>query len=110
MSERLTLLALLGVDTLADAAEIWPRTTLLPGLGLSGSIEEPGDHVPVIDYLNTVLRFAAVRPGSATATVGLIAEVTIEPHPSPSRWSFVSCPISAFCCSRTRPRTPHGCS
>ncbi len=69
MSEPLTLLRLLGVETLAEAALKWPRATLLPGLGFDRQHRGTRRYEPLINYLNTVLRFAGcVRVRRVTAS------------------------------------------
>lgn len=82
----LSLLGLLGVTNLVDAATRWPRETFLPRLGLSATADDPHDYVPLLGYLDTVLRFVNVRPGAAGDSgggVGLVAEVVIDDHPDP---------------------------
>ena len=86
MAERLSLLGLMGVASVDEAAERWPRETFLPGLGISATFDDPSDYVPLIEYLDTVLTFVNVRPGAAgddVGAVGLVAEVVIDPHPAP---------------------------
>jgi hypothetical protein len=85
--ERLGLLGVLGAADVDEAAVRWPRATFLPGLGLSATIDDPADYVPLLAYLDTVLTFVNVRPGAAgddTGSVGLVAEVVIDPHPEPA--------------------------
>ncbi len=96
MSEPLTLFRLLGVANLSDAAERWPREGFLPGLGLSAGGEDAADYEPLLAYLNTVLSFAAVRPGSAADRVGVAAEVVIAPHPNPHPLVLRQLPDIAF--------------
>lgn len=103
MAARLTLLGLLGVTSLADAAEKWPREALLPDLGLSAGGDSPSEYEPLLEYLNTVLSFAAVRPGSAPDRVGLSAEVVIAPHPNPQPLVLRELPDLAFL---LRPNVP----
>lgn len=87
MAQRLSLLGLLGAVDLDEAAGRWPRTTFLPGLGLSATIDDPADYLPLLSYLDTVLTFVNVRPGASgddTGSVGLVADVVIDPHPDPA--------------------------
>ena len=67
MAQRLSLLGLLGAADLDEAAGRWPRTTFLPGLGLSATIDDPADYLPLLSYLDTVLTFVNVRPGASGA-------------------------------------------
>ena len=86
MPQKLTLLGVLGVTDVDEAATRWPRDTFLPGLGLSATFDDPEDYVLLLAYLDTVLEFVAARPGAAgdeTGSVGLVAEVVIAPHPAP---------------------------
>src|SRR5690242_15056121 len=96
MGEPLTLFGLLGTTSLAEAAEKWPRDPFLPGLGLVAGGDGPSDYEPLLEYLNTVLSFAAVRPGSAADRVGLTADVVIEPHPNPQALVLRQLPDIAF--------------
>ncbi|WP_327085605.1 hypothetical protein OIE66_25020 [Nonomuraea sp. NBC_01738] len=94
MSQRLTLLAILGAADLAEAARRWPRSAFLPGLGMS--IGGPSDYEPLLSYLDQVLFFHSVRPGSAADRVGLVAEMVIEPHPAPLPLVLRELPDLAF--------------
>ncbi len=82
---RLTLLTLLGAADVSEAARRWPRSTFLPGLGLSAGGEDAEDYEPLLHYLDEVLTFTGVRPGSdpVTGRVGITAEVVVAPHPAP---------------------------
>ncbi len=87
MPQRLSLLGLLGVADLDQAAALWPSRTFLPGLGLSATIDDPGDYVALLAYLDTAVSFVNVRPGAGgdeLGAVGLVAEMVIDPHPDPS--------------------------
>jgi len=83
VNERLTLRTLLGATDVGTAARRWPRSVFLPGLGLVAGGDDVEDYVPLVGYLDEVLRFVAVRPGAAADRVGLVAEVVIEEHPAP---------------------------
>lgn len=82
---RLTLFALLGAADLPEAARRWPRSTFLPGLGLSAGSDDAEDYEPLLQYLDDVLTFTNVRPGSdpGSGRVGITAEVVVAPHPTP---------------------------
>jgi hypothetical protein len=106
VSEKLTLFALLGVADPAAAAERWPRATFLPGLGLSGNPDDVGDYEPLLNYLQSVLDFAAVRPGAAADRVGLAAEVSIRPQPNPPPLVLRELPDFGFVLQPTEPAGP----
>lgn len=96
MSEPLTLLRLIGATSISDAAARWPRGAFLPGLGISAGGEDAAEYEPLLAYLNSVLSFAAVRPGSAADRVGVAAEVVIAPHPNPQPLVLRQLPDIAF--------------
>jgi hypothetical protein len=106
MSEPLTLLELMGAGSLAEAAQKWPRTAFLPGLGLVAGGDEPPDYEGLIGYLDTVLRFRAVRPGSAPDRVGLAAEITIDAHADPQPLVLRQLPDVAFVLQPNIPARP----
>lgn len=96
MSQSLTLLTLIGAKSVSDAAERWPRDAFLPGLGLVAGGDDAANYEPLLSYLNSVLSFAAVRPGSAADRVGMAAEVVIAPHPNPQPLVLRQLPDVAF--------------
>jgi hypothetical protein len=96
MSQPLTLFTLMGVASASEAAQRWPREPFLPGLGLTAGGEDPSDYEPLLAYLNRVLRFAAVRPGSAADRVGIAAELVIDPDPNPQPLVLRQLPDIAF--------------
>jgi len=106
MADPLTLFGLLGATTAAEAAEKWPKLPFLPGLGVSAGGDDPSDYEPLLAYLNTVLSFAAVRPGSAPDRVGLTAEVVIAPHPAPEPLVLRELPDLAFVLQPNIPDRP----
>jgi hypothetical protein len=96
MATPLTLFRLMGAAGVAEAAQRWPRGAFLPGLGLSAGLDAAADYEPLLAYLDTVLRFSAVRPGAAADRVGLAAEMVIEPHPNPPPLVLRQLPDFAF--------------
>jgi len=83
MAEPLKLFTLLGATDAADAATRWPRAAFLPGPGLSAGGDDPADHIPLLDYLDSVLSFVNVLPGSSPDGVGLVADVVIADRLNP---------------------------
>jgi hypothetical protein len=84
-----TLFELLGVTTPDDAAAKWPKDRVQPDLGeLAGG---DAGFPELMTYLESALRFRALRPGAAQAgldpdqpvTVGLTAELHVTPPPAP---------------------------
>lgn len=93
---QLTLFDLIGVDNLQDAARQWPRSTFLPGPGISVGGDAASDYEPLLKHLNKVLHFHAVRPGSAPDRVGMYAEIVIEEQPNPQPLVLRSMPDLLF--------------
>ena len=106
MATPLTLFTLLGAAGVAEAAQRWPSGAFLPGLGLSTGIDAPSDYEPLLAYLQTVLRFVAVRPGAAADRVGIAAELVIEPHPNPPPLVLRQLPDFAFILQPNFPDRP----
>jgi len=106
MATPLTLFRLMGAADVAAAAQRWPRGAFLPGLGLSAGGEQPSDYEPLLAYLNTVLRFAALRPGAAADRVGVAAELVILPHPNPPPLVLRQMPDFAFVLQPNIPARP----
>ncbi len=67
-----------------------------PGSGWPAASRNPPTHEPLINYLNTVLRFVGVRPGSAADRVGLVADLVIDAHPNPAPLVLRQLPDIAF--------------
>lgn len=86
----ISFLRVLGLDdtTPADAAaaietaaERWPRDAIQPFIG--EPVGDPDSYEQLIGYLQSALRFAALRPGASGGRVGLWAELHVV-NPSPT--------------------------
>ena len=85
-----TLFELLGVSNPDDASARWPQDRVRPDLGELSPGSETG-FPELMPYLESALRFAALRPGAAQpgldpdepVTIGLTAELHVTPPPGP---------------------------
>ncbi len=85
-----TFFELLGVNNPDDASAKWPRDRIQPDLGDLTGDSDTG-FPELMTYLESALRFTAVRPGAAQPgldpdddiTVGLVAELHVAPPAGP---------------------------